>query len=268
MKKEALYQLQEAVLSKLQAMGDVQFNEAKLCGGTALSRCWLDHRVSYDLDFFLPYGFKAAKMAVALKKSGIIYETKDIVDDPRKANQLHGYVVHEDKRLKVSFVEDAYFSIFPAFEKSFGNLTVRTEEIPGLYHRKLRTVSGRSDDEDEDSFEGGRQKARDLFDLYVLSSTFMPLRDFMKSLPYAFPSGSFDNGLASMKWFELMDELKEIICDSKWDQAKDVTHLQDALYEQIGASVMVEDLGIDSAEDFESPKSSQSRKAGRGGLSR
>ncbi len=51
-KIKALYQLQEDVLERLQTMGDPQFEQAKLCGGTALARCWLDHRVSYDLDFF------------------------------------------------------------------------------------------------------------------------------------------------------------------------------------------------------------------------
>jgi predicted nucleotidyltransferase component of viral defense system len=66
--KERLYSLQEAVLAKLQAiLEDTQFNRAKLCGGTALSRCWLDHRMSYDLDFFLPYGFSASAIATANK---------------------------------------------------------------------------------------------------------------------------------------------------------------------------------------------------------
>lgn len=253
MKEDVLYPLQEAVLVRLQSMGDPQFDIAKLCGGTALSRCWFGHRVSYDLDFFLPYGFKAADMATALKKAGIEYETKDLVDDPRKANQLHGYVIHEGQRLKVSFVEDAYFETFPAVTQMFGKLLVRTEEIPGLYHRKLRTVAGRGDGEVEDSFEGGRQKARDLFDLHVLSLTYMPIQAFMDALPYPFPSGSFDNGLVSMPWFDLIDELGEIVCDPKWSQAKDIEYLQEALYSQIGATCVSDDL---LADDEEVPGSS------------
>jgi len=228
-KQEVLYRLQEAVLSRLQAMGDSQFNVAKLCGGTALSRCWMEHRLSYDLDFFLPHGFRAADMAAALKRAGILYETKDIVDDPRKANQLHGHVIHSGQRLKVSFVEDAYFETFPAVERAFGGLIVRTEEIPGLYHRKLRTVAGSGSE--GDSFEGGRQTARDLFDLHVLSVGFQPIREFMDSLPYTFPSDAFDNGLANMRWLELMDELEEVVCAEKWEQAKDVMYLQNALFE-------------------------------------
>lgn len=259
MKKELLYPLQEGILAKLQAMGDEQFNAAKLCGGTALSRCWLEHRLSYDLDFFLPHGFRAAEMGTALKRSGIVFETKDIVDDPRKANQLHGYAIHNGQSLRLSFVEDAYFGTFPAVERAFGDLIVRTEEIPGLYHRKLRTVAGHGQEEMEDSFAGGRQKARDLFDLYVLSSTFMPIREFMESLPYPFPSGSFDNGLASMPWFDLMDELEEIDCAPEWSQAKDVEFLQNALFTQIGAKAVLDEI----TDTLEHDLAHQSGREGR-----
>lgn len=243
MNKDVLYPLQEVVLSLLQKIEDPQFNEAKLCGGTALSRCWLDHRLSYDLDFFFPEGFKAGNFATSLKKNGIIYEATDIVDDPRKANQLHGYITHQGHRLKVSFIEDAYYQTFAAVDKPFGALTVQTEEIAGLYHRKLRTVSGHGEGQRADSFEGGRQTARDLFDLHVLSIEFMPIRQFIESLPYSFPSGSFDNGLSSMPWFELMDELSEMVCTQKWNQAKNIEFLQDALYEQIGAAVLGDTAG-------------------------
>lgn len=257
--QELLYPLQEAVLGRLQAMGDPQFENAKLCGGTALSRCWMHHRLSYDLDFFLPHGFNAADMAVTLKKSGIAYETKDIVDDPRKANQLHGYVNHNGQRLKVSFVEDAYFETFPAVEKAFGNLNVRTEEIPGLYHRKLRTVAGSG--ADGDSFEGGRQKARDLFDLHVLSS-WLPIREFMASLPYSFPSDAFDNGLANMPWLEIMDELEEIVCDPKWNQAKEVWYLQNALYAQIGATTVLDEIWQETEHEPLPSKSTRKQTPG------
>ena len=233
-----LYRLQDAVLAQLQRMNDPQLSGAKLCGGTALSRCWLGHRVSYDLDFFLPEGFNAGRLAVALKRAGVDFEARDLVDSLDKANQLHGDVLLEGQRLKVSFMEDAYFSLFPVLEAAMGVCTVRTEAVHGLYHRKLRTVSGHA--AHGDSFEGGRQKARDLFDLYVLSQMVMPIRPFMASLPYAFPSAAFDNGLASMPWFELMDELDEIICDPKWTHAKSVDFLQNALYLQIGASLIVD----------------------------
>ena len=239
MRTEDIYPLQEAVLARLQSMSDPQFSAAKLCGGTALSRCWLGHRVSFDLDFFLPEGFKAGELAVAMKKAGIDFRTKDIVDDLKKANQLHGYVSHKGRLLKVSFVEDAWFTLFPPVEKPFGSGVVRTEEVPGLYHRKLRTIAGQGSE--GDSFEGGRQTARDVFDLYVLSSAFKPLPEFIESLPYAFPTAAFYNGLASMPWYDLVDELGEIVCADEWAHARDVAFLQNALYGQIGATLVVDE---------------------------
>ena len=73
-KVKDLYRLQEDVLGRLQVMRDAQFAQAKLCGGTAMSRCWLGHRVSYDLDFFLPEGFDAGRMATKLKTANVAYE--------------------------------------------------------------------------------------------------------------------------------------------------------------------------------------------------
>ena len=114
-----------------------------------------------------------------------------------------------------------------------------TEEVAGLYHRKLRTVVGRVSEGSK--VVGGRQTARDLFDLYVLSQAYMPIRQFIAQVPYAFPSDAFDNGLASMPWLALADELQEITCDPKWDRAKDILHLQESLFQEIGATA-VDDL--------------------------
>lgn len=74
----------------------------------------------------------------------------------------------------------------------------------------------------------------------TLGQAFKPLAEFMESLPYAFPSMAFCNGLAGMPWYDLADELGEIVCADEWAHAKDVTFLQNALYGQIGA-VLVED---------------------------
>ncbi|MSP96804.1 MAG: hypothetical protein EXR29_06155 [Betaproteobacteria bacterium] len=155
------------------------------------------------------------------------------MDDLKRVNQLHGFVSHAGRLLKVSFVEDAYYTLFPPVESTFGDGLVRTEQIPGLYHRKLRTVAGSGSQ--GDSFAGGRQTARDVFDLYVLSKAFKPLAEFMASLPYAFPSAAFSNGLASMPWYDLADELVEIDCADRWAHAKDILFLQNALYARIGA---------------------------------
>ncbi len=229
----ALLVLQEEVLRQLQGMVSARFDAAKLCGGTALARCWLGHRVSFDLDFFLPEGFRARDLAIDMKKAGIDFATQQIVDDPRIANQLHGHVRIAGEVLNVSFIEDAYFDVFPAVERAFGALRVSTEAIDGLYHRKLRTVSGSAGEGAQ--VVGGRQKARDLFDLFVLATEYRPIQEFMAQLPYAFPQEAFANGLAGMPWFDLIDEFEQIRCDPKWNAAKDVAHVQNFLFAQIGA---------------------------------
>jgi predicted nucleotidyltransferase component of viral defense system len=228
-----LLDAQEALIERLNSLGDAQFLVAKLCGGTALSRCYLQHRLSYDLDFFFPQGFDAQKFAQRMAQARVGFETHTLVDDPRKANQLHGFAQWQGQTVKLSFIEDAYFETFPVIEKPLGKQTVRTESIAGLYHRKLRTVSGSVAAGDE--VIGARQTARDLFDLYVLSKAHMPIRAFMVSLPYAFPTAAFDNGLVSMPWFELMDELRELVVDEQWRLGTDVQALQTHLFNEIGA---------------------------------
>ena len=41
-----------------------------------------------------------------------------------------------------------------------------------------------------------------------------------------------------MPWFDLMDELEELACDPRWSKAKDIQFLQNALYDQIGATIL------------------------------
>lgn len=256
--RESLYELQETVFSMLSGVNDPQFLTAKLCGGTALARFWLNHRVSYDLDFFLPEGFNATKLSAAIKSAGINMSVVDLVDGLKIANQLHGYINHNGNSLKVSFIEDAYFDLYPTIECRLGQQVVRTEQIEGLYHRKLRTVSGHV--ADGDSPDGGRQTSRDLFDLYVLAKEHSPILGFMKTLPYEFPRAAFCNGIASMPWFDLMQELSEIDASEKWRHIKDVQVLQDALFEEIGATVIVDSL---EDEGVATPKSERSRRGPR-----
>ncbi len=235
---QALYALQDAVFALLAQMQDPQFAAAKLCGGTALARFWLHHRVSWDLDFFLPEGFNATRLASAIKSAGIKLTVLDLVDGLKIANQLHGTVSHNGSDLKVSFIEDAYYDLYPALERQLGGVPVKTEPIEGLYHRKLRTVSGHVADGEQP--DGGRQAARDLFDLYVLSRAHSPILEFMQTLPYEFPKAAFCNGIASMPWFDLMQELGEIDADARWHAAKDIEFLQNALFDAIGATTLAQ----------------------------
>jgi hypothetical protein len=205
---------------------------------------------------------QAIALSVSLKKGGIQVEVTDIVEDRYKANQLHGFVVHKGERLKVSFIEDAYFDVYPVIVKELGGLAVRTESVEGLYHRKLRTVCGRLNEGSE--VVGGRQTARDLFDLYVLSKACMPIREFIATLPCAFPTDAFDNGLSGMPWLDLAEELHQIRCAPAWEEAKDMARLQDALYAEIGATALDEFAGGDDSGGDEDRLAAKAFRSGAG----
>jgi hypothetical protein len=175
-------------------------SQVKLCGGTALSRFYLRHRISYDLDFFVPGGIGFDAQALAARIAGQVrIQGVEITHDPVKADQLHFFVPIIDRDLiRISFVEDMYAATFPSRASGLvcDGIEICTEPVEGLYHRKLRTVVGWAAS-DAVMPSGGRQTARDMFDLYVLSRSVMPLRPFIESLPYAFPEDAFAGGLAA-----------------------------------------------------------------------
>ena len=208
---------------------------AKLLGGTALARCYLKHRVSYDLDFFLPEGFDPNELAVSMKAAGIRAKPLEIVKDASKANQWHGFLVLPEGNLKVSFIQDSYYDVFAAVNKNLDGILVKTETVEGLFHRKLLTVSHPSPD--GKTATGGRQTARDLFDLWVLSQAVMPIRKLIASLPYDYPEDAFIDGLDGMPWFDLSSDLAATLANKKWAAGKDVEIVRKYLYAQFGIKI-------------------------------
>lgn len=173
-----------------------------LGGGTALARFYLHHRVSYDLDFFVSGGFSPEKFSIALGRIGVNLNDIQIEAGGQFAHQLHGYADVEGSIVKISFVEDVYAGMWP--KKTFGN--VITEEMGGLYHRKLRTISGSGYGQNT---QGARQTARDLVDAYVLNQQVQPIQEFIaESNRHGanFPADAFCANLLGMPWFDLMDE--------------------------------------------------------------
>lgn len=211
--------------------------QIKLCGGTALSRFYLQHRISFDLDFFVPeaIGFNAQILADKIS-SKIKIQGLEVTHDSIKADQIHFFVpIPGGDPIKVSFVEDMYSSTFPAVSSgiSVGGIDIQTESVQGLYHRKLRTVVGWAKS-DAQMPSGGRQTARDMFDLFVLSHAVMPLKPFIESLPYAFPIDAFTGGVALMPWFDISEELEQTIASPTWKSGVDVSNVRDHLFTELG----------------------------------
>lgn len=202
---QVLYTAQDAVLDTVFS-NTIKLGVPNIIlgGGTALARFYLHHRVSYDLDFFVGGSYSPEKLSITLGQIGIILNDVQIESGGQFAHQLHGYADVKGTMVKMSFVEDVYEGMWP--KKVFGN--VITEEIGGLYHRKLRTISGSGYGK---ITKGARQTARDLFDAYVLNKQIQPAHEFLtESNQHGanFPADAFCANLLGMPWIDLMDEFE------------------------------------------------------------
>lgn len=206
-----LYKRQDKILKKIFDNEETIFPGVQviLAGGTALSRCYLQHRASYDLDFFVSTRFDPPIIQRRLSIAGVPLQTVGIVNDPMFAVQLHGTANVEGEPLKVSIVEDIYSGIFPLNTVA----GIRTETIEGLYHRKIRTITGAGEGSvsstGRTAHAGARHTARDLFDLYILSNEIRPLMEFVRTINghgAAVPEALLISGLRKVRWIELMDE--------------------------------------------------------------
>ncbi|KWT67016.1 MULTISPECIES: nucleotidyl transferase AbiEii/AbiGii toxin family protein [unclassified Variovorax] len=241
---------QDAALDALVLAGGELLAGAKLSGGTALSRFHLCHRLSYDLDFFVPQGFDAQAALSQVTAARLLIDGLEITHDAVKADQLHFVLLTARGRVKVSFVEDMYAETFPALESGLvvGSTKIMTEAVPELYHRKLRTVVGWAGD-GATTPPGGRQTARDMFDLYVLSIAFQPLPEFVDSLPYAFPIQAFYEAIPAMPWFDLVEELDQTVASPRWAGGRDVDVLRDHIYAQLGMIELPDDAHCEGAPE-------------------
>lgn len=129
-----LYPLQDKVLNIVAEL-PVEFY---LTGGTALSRAYLNHRYSDDLDFFLNNSpsFKSQVNTVinAFRESGISFETA-VADE----GYARLFVFQGEHALKLDFVNDVTFrSGTPEPTKLF----IRTDNLYNILSNKI-TALGR-----------------------------------------------------------------------------------------------------------------------------
>jgi len=217
-----LYDKQDTLLKKIFENESIIFPGAGviLAGGTALARCYLQHRVSYDLDFFVNTRFDPIVIQRRLVGVGVTLKMVESALDPMFAAELHGTVDVEGEPLKVSFVEDIYAEMFPVKTCS----GIRTETVEGLYHRKLRTITGSGEGRVSSTGRrvsvGARETARDLFDLYVLSNEVRPLMKFVREINKHganLPEALLLGGIRKIRWKELMDEFEMLERAEKYE---------------------------------------------------
>jgi len=203
-----LYNAQDILLEKVFSNLDaLEIPNCILAGGTALARYYLHHRVSYDLDFFIGGDFSPERLATKLGATGIILSDLRMEQDSRWVTQLHANALLEDEMIKVSFVADIYEGMWNKVTQS----GVITESIEGLYHRKLRTLSGNLTPQGK--AQGGRQTARDLFDLFVLNREIKPIHQFINDINQHganFPVDALCAQLIAIPWMDLISEFDNL----------------------------------------------------------
>ncbi len=153
-----------------------------LAGGTVLSLFYFHHRESYDLDFFAgEFSRETANSIMKLISGQTGYKSELIGEEGRSgfaAMMVYALRIDKENALKIDFVQD-FYPLREPLKKVDG---IKVLSIPDIYLRKIIAVSGNIlavSESGQRVFVGGRQEAKDFFDLYFLSKTFMPLSKFV-----------------------------------------------------------------------------------------
>jgi hypothetical protein len=200
MREKTIRLYQERVLKALASKVD----EFYLAGGTALSLFYFQHRLSVDLDFFTP-GFRPIRIkeiVESLEKTlsrKISLAGQNLED---KTAKILIYNIHFSSKdtLKIDFVED----VFKLIKHAKAVEGIRVLSLEDIYIRKLYAVCGAISGIGaigRKQVLGGRAEAKDFYDLYFLSHTFMKLSKFIEK--YGNPI--IIEGL--VRWFRSYDRI-------------------------------------------------------------
>ncbi|MFN3530006.1 MAG: nucleotidyl transferase AbiEii/AbiGii toxin family protein [Bacteroidia bacterium] len=150
---DKLYPLQDKVLKLLEETD----NSFYLTGGTALSRAWLHHRYSDDLDFFLNYdsSFNQQVQRVFQALEGAFgNKIQRLID----TSGFHRWLLHMDEvALKLEFINDVAFRHGKPIATE---LFSRTDTVENIASNKLSALS--------------RQEPKDMADLLYIEKHFAP----------------------------------------------------------------------------------------------
>lgn len=175
-----------------------------LVGGTALSLYYFQHRESYDLDFFTK-SFSPKKIAetITCLRQELNIKTELVAE--KMGDQFAKIMIYTltDKRgktCKIDFVED-FVQVIKPLRDIDGIYVVSLEDI---YLRKLYAVAGHTisqGDVGQHISIGGRQEAKDFYDLYCLSSISTPLSKFVAR----YGTATVKEGL--IRWYRTFDRM-------------------------------------------------------------
>lgn len=158
-----------------------EIDDFYLAGGTALSLYYFHHRESFDLDFFTSDFSRARVFEIVKFLSASLKKKVNLIAEESRKNRVKTLVysvsINKDRALKIDFVQD-YLGLIKPLKLING---IRVLSLEDIYIRKIYAITGTSLIEDSIGrriTKGGRQEAKDFYDLYCLSHTFMRFSDF------------------------------------------------------------------------------------------
>lgn len=176
-----------------------------LVGGTALSLYYFHHRDSFDLDFFTQSFNRIEINRIIKELSQQLGKKIELTAEQNKENflKIAVFMVHFNKSdsLKIDFVQDSHKFLKPL--KIINGLSILSLE--DIYLRKIYAVAGVVETTDiigAKMMIGGRQEAKDFFDLYCLSNIFMRLSKFAEKYCDAVDKE------ALIRWFRTYDRIQ------------------------------------------------------------
>ncbi len=176
-----------------------------LSGGTALSHFYFRHRLSFDLDFFTQeFSPKSIRKIIEdlREESGKKIELVKEENNPDMAKMMVFMILFsKGLEIRLDFVEDFLKLLKPL--NIFNGIPVLSLE--DIYLRKIYAVAGARiglNSIGRKVVSGGREEAKDFYDLYYLSTTSVLLSNFA----FQYCDEIRREGL--IRWFRTYDRLR------------------------------------------------------------
>ncbi|MBI5193915.1 MAG: nucleotidyl transferase AbiEii/AbiGii toxin family protein [Nitrospirae bacterium] len=175
-----------------------------LSGGTALSRYYLHHRESEDLDFFcknfvLDFEYIYRIINLNLRTRGFICEEIERADREGQIKYIIFVVSYSGVAVKLDFLEDPFSGMWePAGRKDFTDSPVIVDAIELIYYRKLYSITYGKYHLNE--------RPKDLVDLYFLNS----VKPIFEMIDY---TTEHNIGLDWLSFYKRLGETSEISLD-------------------------------------------------------
>ncbi len=220
---------QEKVLKALEG----KIDDFCLGGGTALSLFYFRHRESLDLDFFTSKFSKIRVLGVINLLSLCLKKKVVLVGEQAREDMIKLLIfsisISKNDSLKIDFIQD-YLGLVKQPKIVNG---IKVFSLEDIYIRKIFAIAGTLTTEDlsgKPVTKGGRQEAKDFYDLYCLSITFMRLSDF------CFKYCNQTTREAIIRWFRTYDrfDIKTGLLDLKLKKDVDYKDLEAHFKKEIG----------------------------------